>query len=112
MAVDLPENCERHEAQEGCHSVGKPGGGVAVGGRRTGGETLACPVPAIAHCRSLVLPLPPQTAPSASWEYNTESAPQGGWVGGAACCSGLRALGFLSKFVHSVPFYAKTKPQT
>jgi hypothetical protein len=44
MAVDLPEDCERHEDQEGRHGVGNPGDGVAVGGRRTRGKTVACPV--------------------------------------------------------------------
>src|SRR2546427_6730557 len=93
MAVDLPEDCERHEDQERCHGVGHPGGGVAVGGRRTGREPSACPVPAIAHCCSLVLPLPPQTAPSASGEYNTESVPPGGEDGGAARCPGPPCFG-------------------
>src|SRR5215831_1485999 len=92
MAVDLPKDRERHEDQEGRHGVGNPGGSVGVGGRRIGRETLACPVHAIAHCCFLVLPLPPQTAPSASWEYNTESVPQGGGDGGAARCPGSPVL--------------------
>src|SRR5262245_29030376 len=58
MALDLPEDSERHKDEEGRHGIGEPGGSVTVGGRRAGGKTLMCPVREVAHCCSLALRVP------------------------------------------------------
>src|SRR5262249_17755001 len=57
IAIDLPKAGERHQDQEGHHNMRCPGTGSAVGGSRTGGKALVCPVCAVSHCGSLGLSL-------------------------------------------------------